>query len=173
MITLLRHNRMVVAGVCAMAALLVLPATAESSSRTALAKRSAVAMTRTVKARLARIARLDLAAHRRTATRLLAAPRKVFRYVPVGRGRQELKRGFARITHFTSHAGRGRPLSALNAQRRYGLPQRPGSRLAVTLPKGTPVKTLKAHGGQRGIGEVVTMKRLPPSTGNVRTTPLR
>ena len=77
------------------------------------------------------------------------------------------------MTHFTTRAVRGRPLSALSAQRRYGLPQTPTRRLTVMLGKGTPIKALKVHGGAPGVGEMVNVRRIAPSGTRVRVTPLK
>jgi len=162
-------KRVLVVAACFLAAFVVTPRIAESSPASAAAKRAGAAM----KSRLLRVARLDRVAHQRAAKTVLAAPRRVFRYVPATRARQEVQQGFARMSHFTTRAVRGRPLSALHAKKRYGLPQMPANRLTLTLGKGTPVKTLKAHGGAPGVGELVNTRRIPPTGTNMRVRPLQ
>jgi len=160
--------------VVAMAVMLCLaPTPADAGQRGAAIRRATSAISRSMKARLLRIARLDRAAHRRAATRVLQAPRSVYRYVTSSRAAREVRSGFGRMTHFTSRAGRGRPLSGAAAQQKYGLAQKPAQRLRVTLPTGTPIKAAKVHGGGPGVGEVVTTKALAPAKAGIRAVKIK
>ena len=117
------------------------------------------------------ILRRDLLRDKVTKARPLAAERRVFRYTTRDRARQELRRGIPGQSHLTSRAGRGRPLGPGNAQRKYGLPQRPQVRETVRLPKGQPVRTNKSLGGSPGVGEITSSKSIPPKAIE-RVTPL-
>lgn len=97
---------------------------------------------------------------RDAATRMtrLGSPRTVFRYV---RNDPQIRRGsvsFPPGTHFTSRAPRGRPMQALSAQRTYGLPTVPRSRLSVKVPQGTPVRFNRVIGGSPGRGELTLVR---------------
>jgi len=118
------------------------------------------------------ILRRDLMRDRTTKVRALAAERRVFRYTTRDRARQELRRGIPSQSHLTSRAGRGRPLSPGNAQRKYGLPERPQVRETIRLPKGQPVRTNKSLGGAPGVGEITSSKPIPPKAIE-KVTPLR
>jgi len=158
---------------CAMVALPLVARTSEASPASMAAKRAGLNVAGAIKTRWQRVARLDRQAHRRALAKVLNAPRTVFRYVSAARARQVRMRGFDRMSHFTTRAARGRPLSAVHAQQRYGLPALPAKRLTVTLPKGTPVKTMKAHGGARGVGELVNTRQVPRTASKVRETTVR
>lgn len=123
--------------------------------------------------RLARIAWLDRKAHQRAVERVLAAPRRVFRYTSTSGARQALRRGFDKVTHFTTRVWRGRPLSAVNAQRRFGLPTTPTRRLDITLPAGTPVKTLRVNGGARNARELINTRPIPRASVRMSVTEVR
>jgi hypothetical protein len=84
----------------------------------------------------------------------------------------ELRRGLQPNTHMTAQGGPGRPLSPNTAKRRYGLRQRPQVRETLRLPKGYPVRSAKAFGGQPGVGELTSPKSLPP-TAIQKVVPLR
>jgi hypothetical protein len=115
--------------------------------------------------------RRDLARDHAIKARPLARPRTVFRYTSKARARTELRRGIAPGRHMTSYGGRGRPLGAVAAQRRYGLPRQPQVRETIHLPKGVPVRSAKAVGGGPGVGELTSSKRLP-SGAITRVLPL-
>jgi hypothetical protein len=107
------------------------------------------------------VLRRDLARDRLTAAKPLRKSTKVFRYTSAARARKEAASGIKKGSHFTARAGRGRPLSSKKAMRRYGLPKRPQARETVILPKGAPVRRNKVLGGEPGIGEISTAKRVP------------
>jgi hypothetical protein len=66
----------------------------------------------------------------------------------------------------------GRPLSSVQVQRRYGLPQQPEVRETIRLPKGQPIRPNKVIGGAAGVGEVTSTRRVP-SVAVVKVVPLR
>ena len=107
-----------------------------------------------------------------TVARALTRPRTVHRYTSIRRARVERSRGIARGNHMTSRAFRGRPLSAANAQKRYGLPHKPQVRETIRLTRGQPVRLNKAMGGGRGQGEL-TSTRIVPATQVRRVVRLR
>ncbi len=115
------------------------------------------------KAAGANVLRRDLA--RDAATRVTRLPRErlFFRYTTRSRGLAELRRGLAPSRHMSGNAGPGRPLSSAAAQRRFGLPARPETRLSVRLEKGWPVRFNRALAGTRGVGEVTSPKSIPAS----------
>lgn len=111
----------------------------------------------------AQMMRRDLVRDSAIKARPLARPRTVFRYTTKQRASVELRRGIPPGRHMTANGGPGRPLSRVAAQKRYGLPQRPGVRETIRLPKGQPVRTAKALGGRPGVGELTSSKRLSPT----------
>ena len=116
-----------------------------------------------VKKSMAKALRLDRIRDARTPISRLAGPRTTFRYAAPQQARTEASRGIAAGSHFTSRAVRGRPLKTSGAAARYGLPAGKTTRLTVTLPAGTRVRFNKALRGGRGIGEITTADRVPPS----------
>jgi hypothetical protein len=84
----------------------------------------------------------------------------------------EMRKGLKAGTHVTSRLSAGRPLTAVHAQRRYGLPVRPEVRERIVLPKGTMVRMNKALGGEPGVGEITVDRRAPADvvreTGKVK-----
>jgi hypothetical protein len=111
-----------------------------------------------------RTLRLDRLRDARTKPLRLVKPRTVYRFTTVKQAHSYSRAGVPAGTHFTSAAGRGRPLSAISAQKRYGLPAKPSARVTVKLLQGTRIKTNKVIGGSSGYGEVKTYrKKLPPT----------
>lgn len=106
--------------------------------------------------------RRDLVRDRAIKARPLSRQRTVFRYTSKTQARAERRRGILPGRHMTSNGGSGRPLGAVAAQKRYGLPQQPRVRETIRLPKGVPVRSAKAVGGGPGVGELTSSKRLPP-----------
>ncbi|MBI2525335.1 MAG: hypothetical protein HYV93_05070 [Candidatus Rokubacteria bacterium] len=116
--------------------------------------------------------RRDLARDRATLARPLARERTVHRYTTADRARVEVRTGIARGSHMTSHAVRGRPPAASQAQARYGLRNAPEVRETVRLPGGHPARVNRTVGGAPGVGEITSPKRVPPSAIE-RVVPLR
>lgn len=106
--------------------------------------------------------RRDLVRDRAIKARPLSSSRTVFRYTSKARASTELRRGILPSRHMTSTGGAGRPLSAVAAQKRYGLAWRPQVRETIRLAKGYPVRSAKALGGRPGAGELTSSKRLAP-----------
>lgn len=117
------------------------------------------------------IQRKDAWNHLHTPVRPLPAPRTVFRYTSPEQARKELSTGIAPGRHMTATAPAGRPPSPATAARQYGLRKAPGVRETVQLPKGFPVRHDKVPGGQPGMGEITSPKRVPP-TATKKITPL-
>jgi hypothetical protein len=111
----------------------------------------------------ARMSRRDQQNHSLVRPKVLARPRTVNRYTTLSRAMRELRLGLPPNTHMTSKARPGRPLAASKAQRRYGLPNKPQVRETIQLPSGTTLRHNRAVGGNRGIGEVTSPKRVPNS----------
>ncbi len=120
----------------------------------------------------AQILRRDFLRDRLIRARPLPRPKTVFRYTSKARAQGERRRGLPPGTHMTGRGGPGRPLSAWQAQRRYGLPRRPQVRETIRLPQGQPVRSAKALGGRPGVGELTSPKPLPP-TAIRKVVPLR
>lgn len=100
----------------------------------------------------------------------LSADRTVFRYTTRAKARSEITRGIPQRRHFTSAATAGRPLSPINAQKQYGLPQRPAVRETIRVPQGTAVQFGRVKNGKPGLGEIFTRDRVSKShiVGRVR-----
>jgi len=107
------------------------------------------------------ILRRDLSRDRATAPRILSRDRIVNRFTTLPTAKVEARRGLTSGTHLTSRVGPGRPLSALSAQKRLGLPVRPEVRERILLKRGTSVRLNKALGGQPGVGEITIVKPAP------------
>lgn len=115
----------------------------------AAARASRAAVQRTWSRTLARDAARDAA----TKPVALKQPRLVHRYVPSDVARRELRYGIPAGAHVTARARVGRPLSAARAQARYGLPQVPGARLSIQLPRSTRVQRNKVLHGEGAFDE--------------------
>ena len=94
----------------------------------------------------------DLVRDRKTVVCLLKRDSRVFRYTH--NASSELRTGLRPGAHTTTKITPGRPLTAANAQSKYGLPTKPNSRLNLLLPKGTPYRTNKVLGGKPGVPEM-------------------
>ena len=116
---------------------------------------------RSAKRSFSTVLRRDVLRDRATRFRPLARPRTVFRYTTRSQARRELRKGILPNRHTTSRALRGRPLSPLRAQQRYGLPRPPQVRETLRLPRNLPVRHNRALGGARGVGEITSVRRLP------------
>lgn len=114
----------------------------------------------------------DVARDRTTRVTPAHGTQRVFRYTTKARARVERRTGIAPGSHMTARGTAGRPLSARHAQRRYGLPEKPEVRETISLPKGHPVRRNRALGGQPGVGEVTSTKRVPPKAIE-KVVPLR
>lgn len=108
------------------------------------------------------VLRRDLARDRKLPVRTLKEPRTVFRYTSRSRAQHELHGGLRPGVHVTARGGPGRPPTAENAQRRYGLPHRPEVRETIRLPAGMRVRQGKVIGGRPGYGEIVLDRPLSP-----------
>jgi len=113
----------------------------------------------------------DLFNHRRTPAMPLRQPRLVNRYTSAEQAARELREGIGANRHMTPNARPGRPISAMNAERRYGLPSRPEVRETILLPSGTQVRHDRAIAGQPGFGELTAPRALPSSVVK-KVTPL-
>lgn len=132
-------------------------ATPEASSLARLFGRSAArAAAKKVMPRMTRALAKDLVNHRTAPVKTLTAPRTVFRYATRSVARKDVASGLAPYRHMTSRGGPGRPLSAANAAKRYGLPRRPDVRETIRLGRGQTVILNKAQGGRPGVGEAVS-----------------
>ncbi len=132
------------------------PQSVEAASPSkAVARAAARSLASRARTMMMRTLRKDLVNHR-VAPIQFARPRTVFRYTSRGVSKQEALNGVPPFRHMTSTARPGRPLSALNAQRRFGLPQRPTARETVRIPSGQPIVLNKAQGGRAGVGEIVS-----------------
>jgi hypothetical protein len=117
------------------------------------------------------VMRADRRMHRLVKPRALVRPRTVFRYTSQKRAKWERQYGLSPGRHMTAIGGPGRPLSRAGAQGRYGLPQAPAVRETIHLPKGRPVRSMPAAGGD-GSGELSSPYRIPPNA-ITQTVPLR
>jgi len=136
---------------------------AQRSVARAAARGTAVASGAQVRRPIPNILKLDRLRDRNLPVKTLPEPRRVFRYTTNKQAQFYRRRGVPSGTHFTTRAGPGRPLSAVHAKERYGLPRMPSTRVQVALPKGTPVKSGKVIGGEPGVGELkIYHRRLPP-----------
>lgn len=151
----------------------VLPSAAEAGSLAKAATRGATrSVTKAWRGAATKTLRRDLLRDRATRVRSLAKNRTVFRYTTKAQARQELRRGLRPGSHMTARATVGRPLSPVQARRRYGLPQQPEVREAIRLSQGQPIRSNRVIGGKAGVGEVTSTKRVP-SAAVVKVVPLR
>lgn len=111
---------------------------------------------------MAAVLKRDAARDAATAAKPLAQPRTVWRYTSKAQAERELQRGVPAGRHLTAGTTAGRLPSPERAQGRYGLPNRPEVRETVQLPAGQPVRSTKALGGEPGVGEITSTRRLPP-----------
>jgi hypothetical protein len=153
--------------------MITLPLAAEAGSLGKAVFRGATKSTsKTLRGSTARTLRRDLLRDRVTRARPLFQKRRVFRYTTKTQARQELQRGIGPGSHMTARAAAGRPLSPVQARRRYGLPQRPEVRETVRLPKGQPIRPNRVVGGAAGVGELTSSRRVPPEAIE-KVVPLR
>ncbi len=110
-----------------------------------------------------RIWQQDLRNHKTVRAKPLLSPRTVNRYTSRAQADRELKSGLAPNSHMTPNSHLGRALAAPKAQTRYGLPRSPQVRETILLPKGTLLRHNKAAAAGRGIGELTSPRRVPPS----------
>lgn len=156
-----------------LAMVLVMPSAAEAGSVAKAAARGATqSVAKAWRGAAAKTLRRDLLRDRATHVRLLSKDRAVFRYTTKARARRELQRGIRPGSHMTARATAGRPLSLTQAQRRYGLPQKPEVRETIRLSQGQPIRSNRAIGGKAGVGEVTSTIRVP-STAVAKVVPLR
>jgi hypothetical protein len=102
------------------------------------------------------IKKKDLDRDNKTKTKSLPQDRTVYRYTTKDKAKIEAKKGVAPESHLTTKGGPGRPLSAAEAKRRYGLEKSPDVRETVELKKGDKVRSNRVIGGERGRGELKT-----------------
>lgn len=112
------------------------------------------------------VLRKDLLRDMGTRVTRLRAPRTVFRYMSGAEAKAVKTRGIVAGSHVTATGGRGRPLGAVRAAKRYGLPVVPSHRVSAKLPAGTRVKANKVIGGDRGFAELRVVDGVKP--GNLR-----
>jgi hypothetical protein len=110
-----------------------------------------------LRAALARDARRDSV----TKAVPLKAERRVWRYTSKHQAAQELKNGVPAGAHMTPGVRPGRPPGAATAQRQYGLPKAPETRMKIHLERGTAVAHNKALAGQPGRGELTAPAPIP------------
>jgi hypothetical protein len=108
------------------------------------------------------MAKREAARDAATLVKPLSKSRYVYRYATKGRAVKEAHGGLGKNRHTTSGVTSGRPLSAVEAQHRYGLPTKPEVRSTWYLPKGTPVRMNKVMYGKPGYGEITPSKRIEP-----------
>jgi len=108
------------------------------------------------------IQRRDLWNHRHSLIRPLPATRNVYRYTTASRARREIHAGIAPGRHMAATAPAGRLPSPKTAANRYGLPTTPTVRETIRLPKGFPTRHNKVPGGEPGVGEITSSRRIPP-----------
>jgi hypothetical protein len=72
----------------------------------------------------------------------------------------------------TATAPADRPPSPGAAVNRYGLQKAPGVRETIKLPRGIAARHNKVPGGQPGVGEITSSRRVPPEAIK-KITPLR
>ncbi len=111
---------------------------------------------------MATVLKRDAARDAAIAAKPLAKSRTVWRYTSKAQAERELQRGVPAGRHLTAGTTAGRLPSPERAQGRYGLPNRPEVRETVRLPAGHPVRANKALGGEPGVGEITSTRRLPP-----------
>jgi len=125
-----------------------------------------------VRSAIKKVLKKDLARDARTVAKPLVKQRQVWRYTSHKQAAHEAAHGVAPGSHMTAGTTPGRPPSTATAQARYGLPKKPQVRTTWRLPSGTPVRSNKALGGAPGVGEMTSVKHVPPEH-LVRTIPLR
>jgi hypothetical protein len=114
----------------------------------------------------------DRTMHRTTSALPLRKPATVRRYTSLGQAQAEARRGLAPNTHMTAPVRPGRPPSAAEAQRRFGLPRRPTAVETLRIPKGTPVRKGRVAAEQRRRWEWTSPRTIPPgAVQSVRPTP--
>jgi len=106
--------------------------------------------------------RRDLIRDRATRATPLLRPRTFHRYTTRAQALREVRRGIPPGRHLAP-AHRGRIPGAGTAAKKYGLPRKPDVRMTVKLPATHPVRSNKALGGQRGVGEITSPRRVPPT----------
>ena len=109
----------------------------------------------------------EIAAHDRhrdnnTTAKPLEKPRTVRRYTSSADAKYIKAKGVPANTHMTARIPKGRAISAGKAKNRYGLKDKPDTRLTIQIPKGHPTKKNKVIGGEPGWGEITSPKRIPP-----------
>jgi Ni/Co efflux regulator RcnB len=107
------------------------------------------------------IRRKDQSRDARSHAKPLPKGRTVYRYTTKKRAGQESSKGIPAGAHMTSRGVAGRPASAGQAQREYGLPRKPEVRETVRLPQGQPSRLNKVYGGKVGEGELTSTRRVP------------
>jgi len=108
------------------------------------------------------LTRRDLLNHERAHVKPVTNPREAFRFTTREKSLSDLRNGIAPEHHMTATAGRGRPLSAESAMRRFGLLRKPEARETIVIPRGQPIRVNKAVGGAAGVGEITSTQRLSP-----------
>ena len=153
-------RKYLLAGLLMMA--IAMPSAIEAGGLAKAAFRSAAGgSTRMFRRTTAKTLRRDLLRDRTTPVHALSKNRTVFRYTTRAQARQEFRSGIRPGSHLTARATAGRPLSPVQAQRRYGLPRRPEVRETIRLPKGYPTRPNRVVGGTAGVGEFTSSKRVP------------
>jgi hypothetical protein len=105
------------------------------------------------------IKKRDMERDLKTKPKPLAQDRTVYRYVTKEQAKIDAKKGIPRESHLAAKGGPGRPLSADEAKRRYGLEKKPEVRETATLKKGDKVRSNRVFGGEKGVRELKTTQR--------------
>lgn len=113
----------------------------------------------------------DAARDAATVARPLRRDLQVSRYTTRDQAASDAVKGLDPGKHLTGKTERLKPLSAVKATKRYGLPAKPQVRETWRVAKGTPVRRNTVMGGQKGATEITTPHRLPPKD-LVRVEPL-
>lgn len=125
------------------------------------ARAGAGAARKAVGAELRALMKRDFKRDAASAWKRLAEPRRVFRFTTPKRALSDSKNGLSSGSHMTVGAGPGRPPNGKTAARKYGLPTVPSRRELIELPTGTRIRSNKAVGGGRGVGEITVGKQPP------------
>jgi hypothetical protein len=114
-------------------------------------------------AKLASAYARDAARDAATPARETTAERTVQRYTSAAQAKRDQTSGVQPGSHMTPNVPRGRGITAERAAERYGLNETPEVVETVVIPKGQPIRSNKALGGEAGRGEVTSTKAVKPA----------
>jgi len=149
--------------VMTIALLLMLPSGADAQIARSAGRSAGRAALKGLTAETRAILRRDRVRDAASAVVRLREPRTVFRYTTVPVANAERKAGIKAGSHMTATASSGRPPLGETARARFGLPRIPTVRELIHLPRGAKVLLNKVIGGRPGTGELVAVRRVPPS----------